>query len=151
VIVLGIDPGENTGLAVYDSTTKKVLWWHLGFPWVQNLAFPGPDSVCLEIPRIYPGGGTKNPGDIITLALTAGELRRWAKQLGKAVKEVNPQEWKGQLPKPAKASDPYIVANRIKARATCGEWPDAILAPSMAHNVYDAIGIAMHGAGHSIK
>lgn len=152
MITLGIDPGEKTGLAAYDSDKRELVWWHLGYPWDSpNLAFPRPHLVCVETPRIYPGGKTVNPNDIITLALTAGELIRWAKAFGVPVNTVHPQAWKGQIPKPKRAADPYIVQGRVQTRAQCKHWPEGTLAPSLAHNVYDAMGIAMHAAGHEIR
>lgn len=148
MIVLGVDPGESAGWAIL-GPGPTLLACGLGDPvrldWNEH---PRPDRVIVEMPEVYPGSKV-NPNDLIKLAAKAGAV------LGRyyllPCQTVAPKTWKGQLPKPAKASDPYIVAERIKRKLDCAKVEALGLPPSLKHNVYDAVGLALYAIGISIR
>lgn len=79
MIVLGIDPGSTTGLAVYDSTEREVRrgWeWDRGdvCDWLHfNPHEVGPiDGVGIECPQSY---GAVVGFDVIQTAVLAGEIK----------------------------------------------------------------------------
>ncbi len=152
---LGVDPGTqgNAAWAIVDDATQvlgisrpAVIAAGLGAYWEAGRSDVFVQC-AVEVPRIYPGGKTKNPNDLITLALYSGAVEFYLSLVrGFQVKRVFPQDWKGQLPK-------EVTIARIQKRfPEAKRTVDALDLPATsAHNVYDAIGIALHIAGHSLK
>jgi hypothetical protein len=134
--LVSIDPGsEHAGYAIW--TNKLLGWCGLVDTWGSHIQ--GSKCVC-ELPRIYPGGKTKRPNDIIILAISAGRLTQpWDK---KDVSWVPPRTWKGQV-------EDDILYDRIRgfldpleldtANRAC-----ANLSKSVSHNVWDAIGLGLY-------
>ena len=163
MICLGVDPGKQSpAWALVERLGGRPTLLACGLGPLGPLdwnALPRPDCGVVEVPVAYPGSKV-NTNDLITLALEAGRALGYmasrlrfiqGKGLG-TVQEVKPADWKGQLPKPSKAGDAYIVARRIIDRCHGTGHVQALdLAPSLEHNVWDAIGIAMFGLGVSIK
>lgn len=157
-MLVAIDPGANSGWAVFaneyrgrpDQFPAVLVRCGLGWDSMRS-AYGGEgygpgfvfDTAVIEKPRIYPGGRTKNPNDLIEVAVSAGE---WAGRLsGVSITFVTPSEWKGQVPKP-------IHHRRIRAQLTeaegevlnagIGDYP-----PSKAHNIVDAVGLGLWTVG----
>jgi hypothetical protein len=100
-------------------------------------------EAVIEKPVIYPGGRTRNPNDILKVALSAGEWAGRFKVAGLSIRYVEPRNWKGTI----KAE---IVCDRTLAKLTESERKiyDAVrLAPSKKHNLLDAIGIGFWACG----
>lgn len=106
--MIAIDPGESAGRGRFDRPSRKLLECGL-IDSADRLALRTADVVC-EHPTIYPG--TKNPNNIVTLAITAGRLVERHLALDGVLKWHLPRQWKGQVPKPPKAAD-YIIYRRI--------------------------------------
>lgn len=144
---LAIDPGEDTGWALYD--LGVLIACGLGDPRPSN---PLPIEVLIERPEIRPGGRAR-PNDIITLALNAGEWAgRYRSEITK-VSYVTPVGWKGSVPKTKHHP-------RILARLTFGETlvltrSFELVAGSKEHNIVDAVGLGLHmvgrNANHPVK
>lgn len=133
MIVIGIDPGLDTGYAVIiDGKLERA---GLGDP--RNVSYICASTrVYIECPRIYPTG-TPNPNSLITLAVMVGEYKEYFRSASK-VTLVAPSDWKGQLPK-------EVTARRARARfPDLDRWLVGV-APGKRHNVLDAISIAAWG------
>ena len=94
-------------------------------------------EIVVELPQVYRRGkGDSN--DLIALAFAAGlivgELRGYAKII-----KYSPATWKGQVPK-------TIMIERIKQGLSDKEHDRVNLptAKSLAHNVWDAVGIGLY-------
>lgn len=95
--LLAIDPGNRSGLAWF---SNGVLFRaEVGFiDSPPQCPFPSGFQAVVEKPQHH--AGTKNPADIITLALTAGRWVQWAYNHGAAdVVTVFPVQWKGSVTK----------------------------------------------------
>lgn len=148
-MLLAIDPGANTGWALFAS--GQLVACGLGEP-PKTAAL---DDIVIEKPRIYPGGRQQaRPEDIITLAVTAGEtggvLRE---QYGVQARYVFPSEWKGGAID--KDTSHARIRRRLGAAETAvlkgvlavGKRKGHPMAKSLSHNVLDAVGIGLYGVG----
>lgn len=71
-------------------------------------------TVLIEIPIAYPGPKSKtDPNDLIRTGIRAGEFRQKYRSMGFVIEEVYPNGWKGGIPKPEKASMPYVITDRL--------------------------------------
>lgn len=114
------------------------------------------DSVFLvEIPRSYPQPKSKaDPNDLIRTGIRAGEFKtlfRYTMEL----EEVEPRRWKGNVPKPEKASEPYLieewVVSRLDEEELCLLYQSkSARARGLNHNVIDAIGMGLWRLGRWI-
>ena len=100
------------------------------------------DELVIELPRVY-RKSKGDPTDLIDLAFAAG---RYVEQLTpKKLFSCRPSDWKGQVPKPKRAEEPYIIAQRCM-KALGGEalrqveWAGAAKA---RWDTWDAIGLAL--------
>jgi hypothetical protein len=151
-MLLAIDPGLDTGWALFSSAAQLVACG-LGDPRMSDRhRVADLRTVVIEQPFVYPRGQTKNPNDVITLALNAGEwgglYRQWAD-----VKYVLPFKWKGSVPKRishvrilGKLSDRErtVVDTAMALGRSCA--PKALgrpIARSLQHNVLDAVGLGL--------
>lgn len=123
------EEGENP-LAVVDN----VIGWCVDYSFL--------DKIVIEIPQVYAGPRANDPNDLIQVALVAGAIGALANS---DTCFVHPREWKGQLPKPKRASDPYIVAERAAKKLSTEELERVSLpsAKGLQHNVWDAIGLGL--------
>lgn len=105
--------------------------------------------LVIEVPRVYPGGKTRNPQALIKLALKAGINIGLAAGMGIASEQVEPAAWKGQTKKPIQNKRDMArldsAERKIWAKATKG------LAASKKHNVTDAVGIGLWAVGRGNK
>jgi len=106
-------------------------------------AFGPFDRVRCETPQVYlPGhmaGKRVDPADLLNLQGVVGALCATFDQ----VETVLPSDWKGQLPKD-------VCEGRIRLRLDEQErqvFEAVYLAPSLRHNVVDAVGIMLDGLG----
>jgi hypothetical protein len=147
MLVVGFDPGLCTGVALFGQTTAKwtagILQGQEDFYWQ---LIRSANLVVVEKPKIYPVSKAR-PNDIITLAVRAGELGGRAQGLGRAVRYVEPHEWKRTLPK-------HICHARIMALLTEAEKSQMhgvfALPDTKKHNAMDAIGIALWAVGRHV-
>lgn len=91
-----------------------------------------PDHLVIEFPQTY--GGRSAKGDTNDLLQLAAVVSAICTRFG-SITIWRPREWKGSVPK-------EVTARRVDARLSAAEksrihWP----APSLRHNVYDAIAI----------
>lgn len=147
-MLLAIDPGADTGWAVFDSA-RRLAACGLGDPKDRATAQGAPDTVLIECPRLRPHG-EKNPNAILLVARNAGE---WGGRYSHCpdVRYLLPNDWKGSTSKDISNErtwaklDPKEQGIVDKAfKAAPGRTG---LAPSKRHNVLDAIGIGLHGVG----
>jgi len=99
------------------------------------------ETVVVERPQVYHQNKlVGDPNDLITIALAAGHcaqaILRHAPRA--AVHYLRPAQWKGQLPK-------AVSVQRTKETITDDERERVALpAPSLRHNVWDAVGIGLY-------
>lgn len=138
-MLLAIDPGADSGWAVFFHS--MLIACGLG-----NEPKPLPDrfdTIAVEHPVIYPHGRTKNPNDIVKLAVNAGE---WAGRFRARVSEVRyiePRTWKGTI-------DGDLCNARVLERLDDTErmivddaTRDQRIPAKKSHNMLDAIGIGL--------
>lgn len=131
-----------TGVALYDGLTIRAgiledSWW--ADIWEA-------DTVLIEKPRIY--RTHPRPQDLLTLALTAGELAgKYSAKGHGSCSYIFPSDWKRQL-------DKEICWNRVLAKMTPAELASIAnlqdLAKTKRHNACDAIGIAFFAANKRV-
>ncbi len=144
-MLLAIDPGADTGWALFDSA-RRLQACGLGTPEPQ---LPGAlEEVIIECPRLRPRG-EKNPNAILLVARNAGE---WAGRYADSpVRYVTPNDWKGNTPKNVSHcrlwSKLDVKEQRVVDAAFKAHKGRAGMAPSKRHNVLDAIGIGLFGVG----
>lgn len=140
--VLAVDPGADTGWAIFDDDTLKVCGMGVG-----GCMRNGITRAVIEKPMIYPGGRQQaRPADVIKLAVRAGEWGgRCESWFGIQAEYVEPFRWKGGIPKDIhhariwavlKPTEQAIVADAAKG-----------IAPSKRHNLMDAVGIGLYAVG----
>ncbi len=142
-MLLAIDPGACSGWALFTTASGMLVGCGLDDPTKHRwYSLPSIERVVIERPRIYPRGLTKNPNDIVTLALNAGEWAGRYKPHGIKVEYVYPSEWKGQ-------TDKAISHTRTLSALTADELlivpPEGKLGlpKSKRHNLLDAIGLGL--------
>lgn len=138
-MLIAIDPGADSGWAVfYDNVLVSCG--------LNGEPAPVPaqvDLVVIERPKVYPGGRTKSPDAIVTLALNAGEWAGRFRAHAFDVRYVEPRTWKGTV-------DGDVCTRRILKALSSGErdaYEDAMrldkVPSKKKHNVVDAIGIGL--------
>jgi hypothetical protein len=98
-----------------------------------------PFHLGIEIPQIYQSNRQKGrQSDLVKLAIVAGECMRAACDAGcRTIITHQPAEWKGQV-------DPDVMIKRIQSKLSSEELECVTLpAKSVAHNVWDGIGIGL--------
>lgn len=133
-MLLTIDPGLDLGWAVWNDELRAC---GLGPPDLDRLSV---SRAWIEKPVVYPRSPVP-PNDIVKLALVAGYWRGVLTVDGVDVNYVEPNDWKGSVPKP-------IHEARIWARLSPAEQAVADqgckgVAPKKRHNVLDAIGLGL--------
>jgi hypothetical protein len=104
-------------------------------------------NLIIEMPQTYGGRAARgDTNDLIALGATVGAIEHMARAiLGIHVSNVRPSDWKGQIPKPKRAGDPYVVETRVNAVLSSKEdhgvqWPTA---RRLCWDVADSIGIGL--------
>jgi Holliday junction resolvasome RuvABC endonuclease subunit len=156
-MIVSIDPGvHEAGVAVWygdgplasawlvrlDDPRYTTPWAGMGRTVANEVGRIALDAVVIERPQVYVHSRAKgDPNDLITLALAAGAMigAMRATRTKLIVVEYKPAEWKGQVPKD-------VMTRRIKRSLTEDEHERVRLpsASSLAHNVWDAVGIGLH-------
>jgi hypothetical protein len=139
-MLLAIDSGANLGWALF-SENKSLVACGLK-------QMPDPDTLPAPITRIvvekpHAGKTRARAKDILTLAVRAGEVGGiWSYITGVTPEYIEPQRWKGQLPKKR-------CNEIVEAKLTPQEmiFLNKIKPASAKHNVLDAIGIGLFIAG----
>lgn len=134
---LSIDPGVNTGWALFGESTLLVACGAGGPPFE---APPVLNRVVIELPQVYPGDPVP-PQDLITLSFQAGQYARAGVVRTAQVSVVFPHAWKGNLPKKVCAArvrghlspDERMIVDKLEPGVPAGQM----------HNVMDAIGIGL--------
>ncbi len=140
-MILAIDPGVTTGWALLD-TDSRLISCGLNEP---PPVLPSHSRVVVERPRIYPGGRTKNPNDVLSVAINAGEWVGRYQARGFKTEYVEPQKWKGTTPK--EISHQRIFAKLLPSEQLTVSDAGKGIAPSKRHNMLDAIGIVLWAVG----
>jgi hypothetical protein len=140
-VLLAIDPGQATGWALLDLAGRLL---HCGLNNPPD-ALPTASRVVVERPRIYPGGRTKNPNDVLSVAINAGEWAGRYQARGFKTEYVEPQRWKGSVPK--EIHHPRIFAKLLPSEQVVVADAGKGIAPSKRHNMLDAIGIGLWAVG----
>lgn len=135
--IITIDPGRTTGIATwYRDGSLEAAW---ACPSDEALEIVGglPGVRYVETPRRAHRGIP--PASIITLAVLAGRL------LGPRGIEVDPGKWKGSIPKPRRAADPYIVWERCKRELAAAEIERVKMPRNKRRgwDVADAVGLGL--------
>jgi hypothetical protein len=103
------------------------------------------DELAIEFPQVYGGPRNEDPNDLLQLAAVVGAISSRFNH----VAVYRPRQWKGQVPKPKKRSEPYIIAERCKRRLS----PDELAAveipgdTKLSWDVWDAVGIGLKHLG----
>ena len=103
-------------------------------------------ELVIERPQVYARRLETDPYDLITLSLIAGAVAGLFRSKSHllTVTEFHPADHKGQIPKPLKGEE-YIIAQRVKKHLDAEELANIKpCAPSLMHNVYDAIWLGRH-------
>lgn len=145
-LIFAIDPGANPGFAVV-SADDRVVWCGTDkAEAVGHFRSLIPSVVVIEKPTIYPRSKAP-PGDIVTLAFTAGELlglfRAHALAQNPTIVRVEPRTWKGSKSK--ELHGPEIKAAAVAAGTPLDPWL-ARVAASHRHDVIDAVGLGQWAA-----
>jgi hypothetical protein len=150
--LVSVDPGnDGCGVALW-SVSGELLragyaaprrrlpepaarWMEVAHAVIGYAGVLNPEDVAIEVPQVYPDDPVP-PNDLITLAMVAGVVLGHLSPL-RATRYL-PREWKGQVPK-------KVQHERLRAHLKSAELGRLDLpAPSLQHNVWDAIGIGMH-------
>ncbi len=159
-MVLSVDPGvRKSGVALWtpggvlkmarlvESAVKEgdgAIWSDMADQIRDALRFEEVTELVIEKPQVYPRE-TCDPNDLINLTGTVGAVVHEFAACGE-VKVYLPREWKGQVPKPERAAEPYIIAERLKKALTPDELATVKLPKAAAKcwDVWDAVGIGFH-------
>ena len=137
--LLAIDPGNDTGWALFDSC-RRLQRCGLGYPDAGTI-----DDLIIECPKLRPRG-EKNPNAILSVARNAGEWAgRFESRCAAPVRYVTPNDWKGGTPKDI--SHARIWANLDDKEKAIADAAVKGIAAGKRHNVFDAIGLGLFGVG----
>lgn len=138
--VVGNGPRECVAVA------RAALEW--ASKWAGLVVEKRIDQLVVEWPQTYDGRSSR--GDTNDLLPLAGVDAALVTLLPfSKVAYFVPHEWKGGTQKPSKASDPYVIEERVKDRLDAGEnqrveWPRS---EKHGWDVADAIGIGLKFLG----
>lgn len=142
-MILAIDPGTHTGWALFKDSLLVACG--LGDPRTSTAhVMRDITDVIIEHPVIYSGGRTRNPNDVLKVAVNAGEWAGTYRQKA-LVRYVTPQAWKGSVPKDV--HQPRILAKLAPKEAEVLEASLRRVAKSKHNNVVDAVGLGLFHVG----
>lgn len=150
-MLLAIDPGADTGWAVFDSC-RRLASCGL-YDGEKNTTLPVIElgtRVLVERSLLRPFG-ERNPNSIVKLATSSGEWGGKFMQLGGFVEYLTPNDWKGSTKKVTDHARTWSKLDGkeqgiVDAYFKAAHGRDG-LALSRRHNVLDAIGIGLFGVG----
>ncbi len=138
-LLYSVDPGKRQSAVAAFLDGEMVGVWFASSETV-DLAPENLGAVVMERPRSYPGSPVRE-NDLLDLTAAGMAVASRLARPGERVQLVDPQAWKGQVPKP-------ITRARIIAKLSPGELSrleQCLTAPGgERHNLYDAIGIGLH-------
>lgn len=141
-VILAIDPGEWTGSAVFTDgflTDCGVTRYH---PAMLSCA----SLIVVELP-CWRKHSPADPNDLITLARKVGRIEERASECFIPIELVTPSTWKGSVPKRIHNKR---VLDALSAKEC--EVVDAVkCAPSVKHNMIDAIGLGLWRVGRDVN
>lgn len=139
-MLLAIDPGTIHGWALYDGGRLVACGVRNGS--ISELV----TRVVIEVPTIYPGGRTKNPNNVLSVAVAAGEWGGLARARGLTPEYVTPSEWKGgNVPKKIQDARDEIKLSPAEATVFC-DAAQRMVKGDREH-MRDAIGIGLKALG----
>jgi hypothetical protein len=149
-MLLAIDPGADSGWAVYDSC-RRLEACGLGdsfAPFVGSSLLPS--KVLIECAELR-GRKDPNPNSILLMARNAGEHAGLWKSKGVEVVYLEPNSWKGSTPKLIDHARTWgkLDENERGVVDRCFSTAPGRngMAPGKRHNVLDAVGIGLFGVG----
>lgn len=128
MVVISIDPGTDSGWALFDGLLQGC---GLGQSPVAG------DVLVIERPQVYPDHKA-NPDDLITLAIDVG--RRAALARCKTTIYIRPRQWKGQVPKTIHNARVLAMLKPEETRTFLSLTQNV---GTKIHNVIDAIGLGL--------
>lgn len=133
---VSIDPGLNTGIAVFDHTHTLIMAL-LGDPRDYKVSA---QYCVIEKPKVYKRTKSKgDPNDLITLAIRVGEYKQYFQSIGAKVGLVWPSEWKGQEDKGLNNARVVAALSPLERGRLKGALQ--YVSTSKQNNVIDAIGL----------
>lgn len=153
MIVLGVDPGQRTGLAlVVDGVPAcvDVVPGHVAPRRALAMAghpIAGPVRVVIERPRIHAVGRLKgDPNQLLDLSVLVGRIAGTVETLAHVTAElVSPADWKGSIPKSIHQARTAAALHAMptRTRAECLEREAWLAAwDRVDHNGKDALSLA---------
>lgn len=149
--LLSIDPGENTGWALFQY--GALVGAGVCLPEEVHSCAHGTsetrvtvDTLVIEWPRERTHGRRIAASSIIELAARAGVV------LGSVphakCTRIHPEEWKGNIPKPRKG-ETYIIEERVRSILQ----PHELLAlpAKLRHDAFDAVGLGLFALGRATR
>lgn len=151
-MLLAIDPGADTGWAVYDSARRLHA---CGLSPLVAPPTPSPGMrVVIECEELR-GRREKNPNSILLMARNAGE---WGGRLGvggTCVEYIRVDTWKGSTSKKIDHARTWARLDDFEKAIVDAYFKGAKgrngLAPSRRHNVLDALGIGLWAVGRGYR
>lgn len=90
---LGIDPGETTGYALFETPEKMLTWGHVAFDdvfdWLENLP-DGITVVIIESFTLFQHKAKQQSGSKMKTSQVIGAVKAWAKRKGAEIVEQPP-------------------------------------------------------------
>lgn len=153
-----VDPGADCGWAVFERGKLVACGYGAHDTILDNFPYRNRRKgvFLVEIPRAYPvGRSLADPNDLIRTGIRAGEFKTLFRILGMDLEEVEPKRWKGNTPKPKKASEPYLVEERViekldEVELTLLYQSKSARAIRLNHNLIDAVGMGLWRLGRWI-
>lgn len=152
--LLAIDPGCDTGWAIFDDTRLIDCGLYSTNPPKGEYTRPlyqHYDRLVIECPMLRPRG-EKNPNAILKLARNAGEWAgRYDGDHSPVVEYILPNAWKGTTKDDVSTARTKMTLTPEESKLVHGVFAGLPgrngLAESRRHNVYDAIGIGLWAVG----
>lgn len=141
--LLGVDPGETTGFALFIKSTLVNAGWCSFEDFIADPPFK-PDDVVIEIPKWRPHSN-EDIDDLLWLARKAGRIEQHYRRLGCRVHTPWPHEWKGSVPKEIH-NQRVLRELGVEELARVAKKPRARKHP-YDHNMVDGIGLGLWKLG----
>lgn len=138
-LLYAVDPGKKHSAVAAFLDGELVGVWFANEESAASVSEGNLGQVVMEQPRAYPGSPVR-ANDLLDLTNAGMAVAAQLTRAGERVMLIQPQAWKGQLPKP-------VTRKRIEAKLSPDELERAAYCMSTAkgekHNLWDAIGIGL--------
>lgn len=150
--LLCIDPGGTMGWALFKEGQLVACGYGSHDRLIEEELIPRgvrKATVLIEVPIAYPPPKSKaDPNDLIRTGIRVGEFRQKYRIRGFEIEEIYPNEWKGSIPKPEKASESYVITERVLEKVDEGEREliyksKSARATRLDWNMIDALGMGL--------